>query len=131
MPPSKTWKSKEAELAALFGTTRRPLSGGNSSQGLERDDALHPRIYLECKYSIHHKVWSLWRLCWSHCRREPKLSKRIPVVGLYEKGKAECLLVIHQNDVIAAAAEIIAAQSPMSPLPALLRKYKPEPKSTN
>lgn len=103
--PSKTWKHKEAEFAALFGTVRRPLSGGNSSQGQRRDDALHPRLFLECKYAIRHAVWGLWKFARECCQREIRHPKRRPVVGLYLKGESTCLLVVHESDLLAVTAE--------------------------
>ena len=100
MPPTQTWKQKERELAALFGTVRRALSGGNSSQGNRRDDAHHPHIFLECKYAARHAVWKLWRFAKSCCQKELRHPKRRPVLGLYARGESGALLVVHENDLI-------------------------------
>jgi hypothetical protein len=109
MPPTKTWKNKERDLANLFGAVRRPLSGGNSSQGTRRDDANHPRLFLESKYSIRHAVATLWRFAKACCQREMRHPKRRPVVGLYEKGDPRCLLVINEDDLLFVALELIKA----------------------
>lgn len=100
-----TWKHKERDLAALFGTARRPLSGGNSSHAESRDDAEHDRLYLECKYSVRHALFSLWRFCRQNTRREARRSKRRVVIGLYERGQPEALLLLHQDDLLHVAIE--------------------------
>lgn len=105
-PPTKTWKAKERIFAALFGTVRRPLSGGNGSHGNERDDAEHDSLFLECKYSKRHRIWSLWRFCQDLCRREAhRRNKRRPIIGLYAHGEPDkCLLVVHEDDLFHVAA---------------------------
>ena len=45
----KRWKGVERQYAALYGTTRTPLSGGNSRHGT-RSDTLEPTLYIEVKY---------------------------------------------------------------------------------
>ena len=45
---SKRWKSVEGEIARWFGSTRTPLSGGNSKH--TRSDTLHKRFFVECKH---------------------------------------------------------------------------------
>ena len=121
MPPAKTWKKKERQLAALFGTVRRPLSGGNSSQGERRDDAQHPTLFLECKYSARHALWKLWRFAKECCRKELRHPKRRPVIGLYETGQTggRCLLVIHEDDLLKVARERIEALYQQSKAPSL------------
>jgi hypothetical protein len=110
-PPAKTWKHKERHLAALFGTIRRPLSGGNGSHGTERDDAEHERVYLESKYSQRHALFSLWRHCRLNAAREAhRKPKRRVVVGLFEKGLSDALLLVHQDDLIAIAIELLAVK---------------------
>ena len=48
MKPKTTWKTMERTVARKFGTTRTPLSGGNSK--MTRSDTLHPNLFIECKY---------------------------------------------------------------------------------
>lgn len=108
MPPTKTWKQAERRLASLFGTTRRALSGGNSKSG-GRDDAHHPRVYLECKHSIRHALWELWRKCRRQTGQELKKPKRRVAIALYEKGKEGALLVVHQDDILQVALQVFEA----------------------
>lgn len=110
MMPSKQWKQNERDLAALFGTLRRPLSGGRSSHGEKRDDAEHDRLYLESKRSKRHAIFSLWRHCRTQARREVGQHKRRVVIGLFEHGQAEALLLVHQDDLLAVAVELLAAK---------------------
>jgi hypothetical protein len=42
-----TWKNFERVVAALFGTKRTSLSGGNSK--ITRSDTMHPYLFIECK----------------------------------------------------------------------------------
>ncbi len=98
--PRQRWKDAEDRLAVLFGSTRRPLSGGNSKTG--RDDSLHPRLFLECKFSKRHALWRLFR----EVRERAKAEKRTPVIGLAEKAAKGVLLVIHQDDLLEVAAEV-------------------------
>lgn len=117
MPPTKTWKSKERSLADLFGTKRRPLSGGNQNQGNARDDAQHPHLFIESKYSMRHAIWTLWRHCKNCCRKEMRFPKRVPVIGLYAKGEPDkCLLVIHEDDLFRVTAARLDALIDEMPL---------------
>lgn len=99
MPSRPNWKFAEDRLARFFGTTRRPLSGGNSKTG--RDDSMHPRLFLESKHSKSHAVWTLYRKTREMARKE----KRVPVIGLQEHGKPGILLVIHTDDLDKVLAE--------------------------
>ena len=107
MRPKGTWKSKERELAALFGAERRALSGGNSKSG-GNDDADHPRVYLECKYSHEHYVWRLWTEARRNAGRELRTPKRRVCIGLYQKRQPGALLVVHESDLLAVAVELLS-----------------------
>jgi len=93
MPTRAQWKFAEDRLARLFGTVRRALSGGGSKTG--RDDSMHPVLYLESKYTKRSSLWSLFRDTKAKARKE----KRVPVIGVQEKGAKGILLVIHQADL--------------------------------
>ena len=43
------WKNFERYVAAIFGTERTALSGGNGK--VTRSDSHHPLLFLSCKYS--------------------------------------------------------------------------------
>jgi hypothetical protein len=50
MPPNKTWKSTEYQIAALLGGKRTPLSGSNSGHHTSSDVlGLPDRFYIEIK----------------------------------------------------------------------------------
>lgn len=78
--PDKQWKVAERNAAAVMGTKRNPLSGGASRH--TRSDTLHPRIYLEVKYSKRFAVVNL-------IRREEKKAlkeKKTAILCLQQKG---------------------------------------------
>lgn len=102
----KPWKAAERRLAALFGTRRRPLSGGNQGQGF-RDDAIHDDLHLECKYSRTHALWTLFR----ETRKKAQKERRTPVIGLVEKGSPGILLVVHTDDLESTLRALIEAKS--------------------
>jgi hypothetical protein len=87
------WKQAERRLAALFGTRRRPLSGGNSGGG--RDDAMHDRLFIENKWRKKHSTWTLYR----DTKEKATAEGKTPVIGLQEKYKSGILLVIHTDDL--------------------------------
>jgi len=91
--PRQTWKYAEDRLAAFFGTARRPLSGMNHGTG-QRDDGLHPLLFLESKHGKRLPLFPLYRETKMKADRE----KRVPVIGLQEKGRHGILLVIHSGD---------------------------------
>lgn len=105
-----TWKRSEGRLAAIFGTTRRPLSGGNDKRG--RDDSLHPVLFLECKHRKQHALYSLYRMVLTHARKEG----RTPVIGLQQKGSPGMLLVVHSDDMSAVVREWLIA-NPAAAIP--------------
>lgn len=102
------WKEAEARLARLFGTQRRPLSGGNQNHGAERDDGCHPDIYLENKYGKKVPLWPLYRDTRDKAKAEGK--GRTPVIGLQEAGKEGILLVFNSKDADAVLAALAAAR---------------------
>lgn len=79
------WKTAEMKLAKFFGTTRRPLSGGNQSGNVEgpRDDGQHDVLHLENKYGVKVAPWSLFKETEAKAKKEG----RVPVLGLQQKGE--------------------------------------------
>ena len=96
------WKKAERRLAQLFGTRRRPLSGSN--QGGGSDDAMHPDLYLESKYTRQSALWTLYR----DTAHKAQQAGKIPVIGIQEKGSHGTLLVIHSSDLLAVARHLSA-----------------------
>lgn len=93
MPPTKTWKSRERQVASVFGSERTPLSGGNSKQ--TRSDTLSPHFYIENKYAKRHAVWSLYDETKPKARKETKP----PAIALCRKGSPGFMLCIHSDDL--------------------------------
>lgn len=98
------WKKAERRLASLFGTKRRPLSGGN--QGGGRDDSLHHSLFLECKWSSSSSLWTLYDKTRKMARREG----RVPVLGHALKGRPGILLSVLSTDLDVLLQEYAAAQ---------------------
>jgi len=114
------WKVAEQRLCDIFGTTRRPLSGGNDKRG--RDDSLHPRLFLENKYSKCLPIRRLWEETRDKAKEEAK--GRTPVVGLQEKGKPGVLLVINSQDLEKVLREYARAQGLVLADPAIIEALK-------
>lgn len=93
------FKRRERHLASLFGSQRTPLSRSNS--GHTSADALHPRIYVECKGRVSTEVRRIWEGADDHARKE----KKTPAVGIFDDHKQGCLLVIHEDDLAEVFAE--------------------------
>ncbi len=96
-----TWKQRERQIAKFFGTTRTPLSGGNS--GHTRSDTLHPRLFVEQKLRQKHSAVTLWDSTRGLAQKENK----IPVVTLAEKGRPGFWIVMHSSDFETVAREVI------------------------
>ena len=95
----KAWKAAERRLAKIFGTRRRPLSGGN--QGGGRDDSMHEVLYIENKYTSRSSLWTLYR----DTRDKAKKEGRVPVLGIQESRAKGVLIVCHSNDLQRVAME--------------------------
>lgn len=98
--PRQRWKDAEDRLAGFFGTSRRPLSGMNHGTG-QRDDGLHPVLFLESKFGKKLPLFPLYRETKTKADKE----QRVPVIGLQEKGRHGILLVIHSGDFETVARE--------------------------
>ena len=101
--PEKAWKVAERRLAAIFGTVRRALSGGNSKTG--RDDAMHSRLFIECKCR---KCMPIMRL-FEETKKLAVQEKKIPVLGLHENRKPGFLICCHSSDLPAVLKEYAKA----------------------
>ena len=77
----KVWKAAERRVAALFGVTRTPLSGGNGKQ--TRSDTLHPRLFIETKYRKYFANVTLFLETAALAVAE----KKMPVLVLVEKAR--------------------------------------------
>jgi hypothetical protein len=111
-----SWKRRERNAAGTFGAQRQVLSGSCGRLERSRSDTTHERLYIESKMRAKTSVRSLWEKIRKVARREHK----IPVLMQYDKGKPGALIVVHENDLAAVAAELAvkragSEQAPISP----------------
>jgi hypothetical protein len=99
------WKQREQDAAALFGARRKPGSGSGGRPDETCSDSVHPRIFLECKVRETNTTRTLWEATKLLAKKEHKT----PVLTLFDKGRQGCLVVVHQDDFRAVAAEYLAA----------------------
>ncbi len=78
----KPWKKDEREIAARFGTTRTPLSGGNGKQ--TRSDTLSPDFFIEIKRRKSFPFRKLFLSVREMARKENK----VPLMVIHENGTA-------------------------------------------
>lgn len=76
----RSWKAVERRVAAIFGTTRTPLSGRNSRHGTA-SDSLHEKLFIEVKHRAYHAPVTLYMETSELAKKESKT----PVVVLAEK----------------------------------------------
>ncbi len=97
-----SWKRRERNAAALFGSRRKILSGSSGRDDQTCSDSDHPRLFIESKLRASSSVRSLWEKVHALARRE----RKTPVVMLYTKHKPGALVIVHENDLKAVAAEL-------------------------
>ena len=90
---SKRWKQIEQWFARQFGTTRTPLSGGNSK--MTRADTLHPELFLEVKQTATSAVASLYE----KTAEMAKVEGKVPALGIHKKGSRNYLIVCEIRDL--------------------------------
>lgn len=90
-----TWKAGERRVAAIFGAKRNPLSGGNS--GVTRSDTRHETLFIECKHSKKHAVWTLH----DDAKQLAKKENKTPVVALLRTGSPGVIFCIHTDHLSA------------------------------
>jgi hypothetical protein len=97
-----SWKRRERNAASLFGAQRQVLSGSCGRGERGRSDTTHDQLFIESKLRASSSVRSLWEKTRELARREHK----VPVLTLYSKGKHGALIVVHEDDLAAVAAEL-------------------------
>jgi hypothetical protein len=101
-------KARERQVAAFFGTTRTPLSGGNSRH--TASDTLHARLFIEVKErapDAHGFTAGLFRLV-DATEELADAEGKIPVLAIAEKGRPGFLVVCYVDDLATVAAELAA-----------------------
>ena len=101
-----SWKRRERQAASLFGSRRKILSGSSGRGDQTRSDSDHPRVYLETKLRSSWSVRSLWEATKALAQEEGK----VHALALYSKSRKGALLVVHEDDLKAVAAELAAGQ---------------------
>lgn len=87
-----TWKQFEARVACTFGSTRTPLSGGNSK--ITRSDSFHKKLFIECKHGIKSAFWTLY----NNVKPKAKAENKTPVLCLGNKNQEGFLICFHVQD---------------------------------
>jgi hypothetical protein len=103
-----TWKRREREAASLFGAKRQVLSGSSGREDKTCSDSTHPKLFIETKFRAVSPVRALWE----KTRGLARVERKSPVLALYTKGKPGALLVVHEDDLRAVAAELACAPGP-------------------
>ena len=95
-----TWKKGEAKIAAMFGTRRTPLSGGNS--GHTRSDTLHLDLFIEVKHS---KKYPLEKLV-TKTFKEAKDEAKMPLLVFLKLNNSEPLILCKLKDIKEIASKM-------------------------
>lgn len=92
------WKAFERTTAKFFGTTRNPLSGGNSKHS--RSDTLHKTLYGENKYSKNLPLWKVY----NKIIQRKTMDNHVPYIHLVPLEPVlnpdRFLIAINSNDLI-------------------------------
>lgn len=88
-----TWKKGEQRIAKLFGSTRTPLSGGNSK--ITRSDSLHPDLFMEIKHHQKHAHHTLMKETAKLAKKEGK----IPILCTQQKYEKGFIISVRSEDL--------------------------------
>ena len=88
-----TWKAFERRVAAMFGTKRTPLSGGNS--GHTRSDSLHKELFIECKKHKRMAMHNLFR----STKELAELEEKTPIIITQEPQGRTTLITLDIKDL--------------------------------
>lgn len=90
---AKSWKKVEARIAKMFGSTRTPLSGGNSKH--TRSDSLSPHFFIETKSRKKDAAYALYLKTRPLARKEGKP----PMLALCLNNHPGALICVHSDDL--------------------------------
>lgn len=96
----RTWKQGENRVASYFGSTRTPLSGGNSK--ITCSDSLHPTIFIETKHSKRPPAYNLWQKTKALAKAEGKT----PLLVFIPKGSPNPFVICSLHDLKKIAQEV-------------------------
>lgn len=98
----KVWKARERQVARLFGTERRPVSGRQRDFG--GDDAEHPRIHIQSKYGRQNaREFALWDIASAVAAGNNKT----PIVVYTAPHRREVLVLCRIEDLEKVAKEVV------------------------
>jgi hypothetical protein len=100
-----SWKRRECDAARIFGSRRKVLSGSSGRDDQTCSDSDHARLFIESKLRVSWSVRTLWEETRALAREEGK----VPVLAPYTKSRPGALIVCHQDDLAAVAAELAGA----------------------
>lgn len=93
----------------MFGSTRTPLSGGNSK--ITRSDSFHKRLFIECKHGIKSAFWTLYLATKPKAKKEGKT----PVLCMGNKNQEGFLICFHSSDTAKVLLAWLQAQRYIEP----------------
>ena len=102
MTHRRTWQKREGQVAAMFGSKRKPGSGSGGRDDETSSDSVHPRLYIETKTKAKHTAVTLWDDTAAKAKKEGK----VPVVCLCEKGRPGFWIMVRSTDLAAVLAEV-------------------------
>lgn len=97
----RVWKRNERAIARDFSTERTPLSGGASR--ITRSDTLHRVLFIDVKRRKSHGILRTFR----DIAALAKLEGKIPVLALAEERAQGYWLLVHSDDALAFAKEVV------------------------
>lgn len=114
-----SWKRRERNAAALFGSKRKLLSGSAGREGETRSDSTHSRLFIEAKLRSASAVRTLWEDTAAKAKKEGKT----PVAIVYTKHKHGALIVVHEKDfdkIVAERMRVFIKDHDLKPLAGIL-----------
>ena len=99
-----SWKRRESQACARFGTVRRPVSGRQRDKG--GDDGEHPRLFLQVKHGKQNaREFKLWDEYAPVAAREGK----VPAIILcgWQRSPDDDLVLCRISDLDKVAKEVV------------------------
>jgi hypothetical protein len=106
MPPTKTWKKREMQIARDFGAQRQIGSGSLGRADRSCSDSTHERLYIEAK---HRKTCAAvtW---WDNAHLGDEMHPEFPAIALHSVNDGLYVFLVHSSGLWSMAA---AKESPV------------------
>jgi hypothetical protein len=101
-----TWKARERQAAALFGSKRQRCSGSSGREDCSRSDSTHDRLFIETKLKASNATVTLF----DDTKALAKAEGKTPVLLLAKKNRPGFLVVLDSADLAVIMAEFAAAR---------------------